>query len=128
MDIMRIVLIGMIAAILAVILKQYKPEIAIHISIVTGLIIFIFMITKLNSVITVLRHFASKANIDILYVSTILKVVAIAYITEFGAQVCRDAGEGAIASKIEFSGKILIMIISIPILAALMDIIVKIIP
>ncbi len=128
MDIMKITLIGIVAAILAVILRQYKPEIAIHVSIVTGLMIFIFMLTKLNSVITVLKHFASKANIDMLYFTTILKVIAIAYITEFGAQVCRDAGEGAIASKIEFSGKILIMIISIPILAALLDIIVKLIP
>ncbi|MFZ5353563.1 MAG: stage III sporulation protein AD [Bacillota bacterium] len=128
MDIMKIVLIGIAAAVLAVILRQEKPEIAMQVSIVTGLIIFIFIITKLNSVITVLKHFAGKANIDLLYFTTILKVIAIAYITEFGAQICRDAGEGAIASKIEFSGKILIMIISIPILAALLDIIIKIIP
>lgn len=128
MDIMKIVMIGMIATILSVLLRQYKPEIAIHISIVTGLIIFIFMINKLTSVINVLKYFAGKANIDLLYFTTIMKVIAIAYVTEFGAQVCRDAGEGSIATKIEFSGKILIMVIAIPILGALMDVIVKLIP
>jgi stage III sporulation protein AD len=78
-------------------------------------------------VIEVLKYFASKTNIDLLYFTTILKVIAIAYITEFGAQVCKDAGESAIASKIEFGGKVLIMIMAIPILAALMDIITKLI-
>lgn len=128
MDILKIVMVGIIAALLAVVLREEKPEIAVVISIVTGLVIFIFIITKLNSVMTVLRYFAAKANIDVLYFSTILKVIAIAYITEFGAQICRDAGEGAIAAKVEFAGKVLIMVIAIPILAALMDIMIKIIP
>lgn len=127
MDIMKIVAIGIVATILAVILREQKPEIAIQVSIVTGLIIFIFVITKMNSVITVLKYFASKTNIDILYFSTILKVIAVAYITEFGAQVCKDAGESSIASKIEFGGKVIIMIMAIPILAALMDTITKLI-
>ncbi|MDF2531385.1 MAG: spoIIIAD [Clostridia bacterium] len=127
MDIMKIVGIGIIATILAVILREQKPEIALQVSIVTGLLIFVFVITKLNSVVTVLKYFASKTNIDLLYFTTILKVIAIAYITEFGAQVCKDAGESSIASKIEFGGKVLIMIMAIPILAALMDIITKLI-
>jgi stage III sporulation protein AD len=127
MDIMKIVGIGLVATILAVILREQKPEIAIQVSIVAGLIIFVFVITKLNSVIEVLKYFASKTNIDLLYFTTILKVIAIAYITEFGAQVCKDAGESSIASKIEFGGKVLIMIMAIPILAALMDIITKLI-
>ncbi|MDF2839748.1 MAG: spoIIIAD [Clostridia bacterium] len=125
MDIMKIVGIGIIATMLAVILREEKPEIALQVSIVTGLIIFIFVISKLNSVIEVLKYFASKTNIDLMYFTIILKVIAIAYITEFGAQVCKDAGEGSIASKIEFGGKVLIMIMAIPILAALMDVITK---
>lgn len=128
MDIMKIVMVGIIATVLAVILREERPEIAVVISIVTGLVIFVFIITKLNSVMSVLKYFAAKANIDVLYFSTILKVIAIAYITEFGAQICRDAGEGAIASKVELAGKVLIMVIAIPILAALMDIMIKIIP
>ncbi len=128
MEIIQIVVIGMVATVLAITIKEQSPELAIQISIVTGLIIFLLMITKLNSVLTVLKHFAAKANIDILYFSTILKVIGIAYITEFGAQVCRDAGENSIASKIEFAGKVLIMVLAVPVLAALLDIIIKIIP
>jgi stage III sporulation protein AD len=125
MEILKIVAIGIVATILAVLLKEQKPVLAMQISIVTGLVIFIFVLTKLNSVLAVLKYFASKTNIDLLYFTTILKVIAIAYITEFGAQVCRDAGESSIASKIEFGGKVLIMIMAIPIVAALMDVITK---
>ncbi len=128
MDIMQIAAIGIISSILALIVKEYKPELAIQISIVTGLIIFTAVIGKLNSVLTVLKLYASKADIDILYFSTILKIIAIAYITEFGAQICRDSGEISIGSKIEFAGKVLIMVMAIPIYAALLDIIIKIMP
>jgi len=128
MDIFKVVIVGILAAVLVVILREEKPEIAVAVSIVTGLVIFVFLITKLNSVITILRYFANKANIDVLYFSTILKVIAIAYITEFGAQICRDAGAGSIAAKIELAGKVLIMVVAIPILAALLDVVTKIIP
>lgn len=128
MEILQVVGIGIIATILTVVLKQQKPEYALQISIVTGLIIFMFVFTKLNYVIQVLSDLAEKVDLDFLYFSTILKVIGIAYIAEFGAQISRDAGESAIASKIELGGKILIMVLAIPILTALLDLIIKIIP
>ncbi|EOC99763.1 stage III sporulation protein AD [Caldisalinibacter kiritimatiensis] len=126
MEIIQVVGIGIIATVLAILLKQQKPEMAIHISIVTGLIIFLFVVTKLKYVVDFLSSLADRINIDFIYFSTILKVIGIAYIAEFGAQVSRDAGEEAIASKIELAGKILIMVLAIPIMTALIDLIVKI--
>ena len=55
MDIMKIVMTGIIAALLAVVLREEKPETAFAVSLVTGLVIFVFVITKLNSVMTVLN-------------------------------------------------------------------------
>lgn len=128
MEIFRIVGIGLIATILSIILKQQKPEIAIQISIATGVIIFIFIATRLTAVLEVLNMLAGKIDIDLIYITTIFKIVGIAYVSEFGAQVCRDAGESAIASKIEFAGKILIMVLAIPILIALLNLVVRLIP
>ena len=62
------------------------------------------------------------------YLSIILKITGIAILTEFGVSICKDAGEAAIASKIEFGGKIIIMSISIPIISALLEVITTIIP
>ncbi|KPU28083.1 stage III sporulation protein AD [Caloranaerobacter sp. TR13] len=128
MEIVQIVGIGIIATILAVLLKQEKPEISLQISIITGLIIFIFVVTKLNYVISVLSSLAQRIDIDFIYFTTILKIIGIAYIAEFGAQISRDAGEETIASKIELAGKILIMALSVPILLAVLDLILKIMP
>ncbi len=128
MQILQIVGIGLVATILAVILRQDKPEISIQISIVAGLIIFLFILTKFKYVIDVLSDLARRIDIDFIYFTTILKIIGIAYITEFAAQISRDAGESAIASKIELAGKVLIMVISIPIIMAVLDLIIKIMP
>ena len=127
MEIIQIVSIGFIATILAVILKKERPEFSMLIVLVAGIIIFLMMVSKLQMVLEVFHNLSSKINLEISYLSTIFKIIGIAYLAEFGAQVCRDAGEGAIASKIEFGGKVLIMIL-IPILMALLDLIIKIIP
>lgn len=128
LEIFQIAGIAIIAVILVVLVKQHRPEIAIQISLATGLIIFMLVLIKLASVLEVLRELSRKINIDLVYVSTILKIVGIAYIAEFGAQVCRDAGETAIASKIELAGKVIIMVLAVPILMALMDLIINIMP
>ncbi|HHT50625.1 MAG TPA: stage III sporulation protein AD [Eubacteriaceae bacterium] len=128
MEIIQIVSIGLIAAILSIILKKERPEFSMIISLLAGTIIFLMMISKVQAVLEVFYTLSSRMNIDLLYLTTIFKIIGIAYITEFGAQVCRDAGEGSIATKIEFGGKILIMILSIPILMALLDLIINLIP
>lgn len=128
MEIFQIVAIGLVATILSVLIKNEKPEIGLYISLVAGIIIFLFIVTKLQSVIEILSQLANKINIDSIYLSTILKIVGIAYIAEFGAQICKDAGEGVMASKIEFAGKILIMVMAVPILVSLMDLIINMVP
>ncbi|KNF07394.1 stage III sporulation protein AD [Gottschalkia purinilytica] len=128
MDVIKIVGIGIVATILSVILKQQKPEYALQLSLVTGLIIFSFVISQLSYVIDILESLAKKVNLDFLYFPIILKVIGISYIAEFGAQISRDAGEGAIASKIELGAKVIIMVLAVPILMSLLDIVIKIIP
>ncbi|RBP46664.1 stage III sporulation protein AD [Garciella nitratireducens] len=128
MEIIQIISIGLIATILSVILKKDRPEFSMLIGLVAGIIIFFFVITKLKVVLEVFQDLSSKMDINMKYINIIFKIIGIAYLTEFGAQVCKDAGEGSIATKIEFGGKVLIMIIAVPILMALLDLILKIIP
>ena len=128
MEIFQIAGIGILATIIVIILKDSRPEFALYISIVTGVIIFSFVLNKLVYVVDVLRVLSSKANMETTYFSTILKIIGIAYITEFSSQISKDAGEGSIAMKIELGGKVLIMVLAIPILLALMDLILKILP
>ncbi|MEW6274247.1 MAG: stage III sporulation protein AD [Bacillota bacterium] len=128
MEIMQIVGIGIVAAVLAVTIRQNKPEIAATVSIAAGLIIFLLVLGKIGAVVDVLKELANRADLNAIYLATILKITAIAYIAEFGAQICRDAGEGALAVKIEFAAKVLVLILAVPILAAVLQALLKLVP
>jgi stage III sporulation protein AD len=128
MEILQIIGIGLVSTVIIIILRKQKPEIAVQVSIVAGIIIFMMLASKLSAVVDLLEEYANKAGIKPVYFTTVLKITGIAYIAEFGADICRDAGEGAIASKIEMAGKIIIVVMAVPIIASLMDLILKIMP
>ena len=69
-----------------------------------------------------------KAEVNAVFLRTLLQVVGVAYLAEFGAQICRDAGEGNLALKIEFAGKMIILVMTVPVLIAVLESIVNIIP
>lgn len=75
-----------------------------------------------------LERIATNAHVNMVYVETILKIIGIAYIAEFGAQITKDAGQGSLASKIELAGKILILALAIPILTVIIETIIGLIP
>jgi stage III sporulation protein AD len=127
-EILQIVGLGLIAAVVIAVLKVQRPEIAIQISIITGIIIFLFIAGKLSAAIELLNEYSRKVSIDFMYLATLFKIVGIAYIAEFGAEVCRDAGESSIASKIELGGKVIIVVMAVPIITSLLDLIIKIMP
>jgi len=128
-EIVQIVGLGLLATIIIVVVKQANfPVAAMLLGVVVGAIIFLSMLTKIGAIIDILQQLADRANVNQFYLATILKIIGIAYIAEFGVQVCKDAGEGAIASKIEFAAKILIMVLAIPIFAAILEAIIRLLP
>ncbi len=128
MQLLQIIGIGIVATVIIIVLRMQKPEIAVQASIVTGLVIFFLLASKISAVIELLESYADRADINPVYFTTVLKITGIAYITEFGAEVCKDAGESSIASKIELAGKITIMVLAVPIITSLLDLIIKIMP
>ncbi|MEN6313693.1 MAG: stage III sporulation protein AD [Clostridiaceae bacterium] len=128
MQLIQIVGIGIIATVIIIILRVQRPEIAVQASIATGLVIFMLLASKLSAVMELLDNYADKADIKPIYFTTVLKITGIAYIAEFGAEVCKDAGENAIASKIELAGKVTIVVLAVPIVTSLLDIILKVMP
>lgn len=128
MDIIQIVGLGLVATILTLVIKEQKPMFAFMIALITGIIIFLFLIGKISEVIRILERMAVQANLNMIYLETILKIIGIAYIAEFGAQITRDAGQGAIASKIELAGKVLILIMAVPIITVIIETIISLFP
>ena len=124
-DIIKIIAVGLIAVIIVIIIKQYKPEFAIYISIITGAIILYMIFGKLQGIINLLQNISSKAGVNSQFLSLLLKITGIAFLAEFAINICKDAGEGAIASKIENGSKVIIVSMSIPIISSLLDVILK---
>lgn len=128
MDIVAIVFLAIIGVVLLIILRQSRPEMALVLSILLGVLIFSTVIPKIGMIVTTLSSIAAKTDVGSLHLATLLKIVGVAYIAEFGAQVCRDAQEGAIASKVELAGKVIIMALSIPIVLVILDSVLQLLP
>ncbi|WP_078428719.1 stage III sporulation protein AD [Alkalihalobacterium alkalinitrilicum] len=127
-EIIQIVGLGLITTFLALVVKEQKPIFAFLLTVFVGILIFLFIIDEIVKVVAMLENIAQNANINMVYLQTILKIIGIAYIAEFGAQIAKDAGQAAIASKIELAGKILILVMAIPILTSIIEMIISLIP
>ena len=121
MEISKIIALGLIGTIFSVLLKKENPQIAILVAVVTGILIFLTLCAPLGNLLALLRETAEQAGVGEGYFSVVLKVIGIAYLTQFGAQLCADAGEGAIAAKIELAGKVLMMTAAAPVLTRLLE-------
>lgn len=125
---MQIAGIGLIATFLAIIIKEIKPSFAFLITVFVGTAIFVFLIDRIYTIIEMIEKVAINANVNTVYLKTILKIIGIAYIIEFASGIAKDAGHGSIAARIELAGKILILSMAVPILTVLIDLIIKMIP
>ena len=128
MDIIKIIGIAFIAVIIIVILKQYRPEFAIYASIIAGVLILTLASGTLSGIINMINSISNKTNINSDFLVILIKITGIAILTEFAVSICKDSGESAIASKVDIGGKVIIISMSIPIINALIDTVVKILP
>lgn len=127
-DIVKIIGVGLLAVVIIIILKQYKPEFAIYVSMIAGIIILFLVIDKLAGVINLLTNLSNKANMNTQFLGVILKITGIAILIEYATSISKDSGETAVANKIELGGRIVIIAISIPIISSLLETIIKILP
>ena len=124
-EVIKIVGIGLISLIIIIIIKQYKPEFAIYVSIIAGILIIYLIFNKLEGLINLLKTISNKSGINNEFLELLLKITGIAFLAEFAINLCKDSGEGAIASKIEMGTKVIIVSMSIPIISSLLEVITK---
>ena len=127
-DVVRIIGIGLIALFVIIILRQYKPEFTVYISFIAGILILTCILSKISAIVHMLNSLVSSASINSSFLVLLLKITGIAFLIEFAVSICKDAGETAIATKIDMGGKIVIISMSIPILAGLLETVTKILP
>lgn len=123
MGIEKIIGVALVTVVLSVLLKSYRPEISLSISLVAMGVMFAlispYMKTALNSFV----NLSEQIGLNIKYMVIVIKVIGVAYITELGAEICRDSGENAVGTKVEICGKIIIIVMSMPVIYELFEVI-----
>ena len=137
MNMIQIVGIGLCGAVTALMLKEYRPVFSVCIGIITVIVVFFRLINEIRYVFDVIQMISSRLSIDTAHITTIIRIIVglllihligITYLTCFGSELCRDAGQNAIAQKIDLAGKITIVAASIPILTAVLNVLIGILP
>ena len=128
MDIIKIIGVGLISLIIIIIIRQYKPEFTLYVSLLAGSIILLFLIDNISGIVDILTSLSNKTSINNEFLTLLIKITGIAFLTEFAVSICKDTGETAIANKVDMGGKVIIVSMSIPIISSLLETVLEILP
>lgn len=119
----QIAAIGLAGTLLSLAVRSYRPEFSVYISAACGVILFMTVIAQFSDILSVVSDVFRRSDYTNSYFSVLLKILAIAYLTDLISQICRDAGENGIASKTEMAGKIFILYVSLPVFTSILSMI-----
>lgn len=117
-DIIKIIGIGFITLIITLMLKEYKRDFAIYVSLIGGMLIFILIADYLEGII---NFISIISNSDNEFIMLLIKITGISILTEFAISICRDSGENSIANKVDLGGKVIVISLSIPVISATLN-------
>ena len=115
-SIIKIAAIAIIAALCAVAVKKYTPELGLILSLIAGMIILFFSLDSIKDAVALMNKFSDMAKLSPAIVSPVIKTVGIAIITHIAAEICKDAKEGGLASFVEIAGAAGSLIVCMPLL------------
>ncbi len=128
-DFMSIVAVILVTLFMTLLLKQSKiPVISTVIALVVGAYVLLEIFPYISYVFDIFTELASQTSLNNLYLDIILKVLAVSYVAEFVSSLCKDAGEGSLAGKVDFSAKVVVMVLATPIIVNILDSVVSILP
>lgn len=118
---LKIGIVGIVGVLAALLTKQSKAEFTVYISMGTCIIIFFYAMSKMEFILDSIGTISGLISIKATYITSLVKIIGITYISEFSSNICKDAGFGTIASQIEIFSKLSILAVSMPILMALFE-------
>lgn len=121
MDIVKVCAFCITAVILVTILKEQNKAVATMISIVAGVIVMLYVVSNIDGIFSALNNIAGVSSVESKYFALILKISGITYLIEFGKNLCMDAGETALGTKLEMAGKVMIVTLTLPILTEILN-------
>lgn len=120
MEIIKIAGIGITGVVIAGLLKKDKPEFSVIITVATGMILLVLILSQMTTVVTAFDDLVALSGVDQNLFSGVLKIIGIGYLTEYSATVVSDYGSNSVANKIQLAGKITIFLMALPIIRSLL--------
>ena len=125
MSIVPIVGFGLLTVFLLAVIRPVRPELALLLAAAAGAVILLSLLPRIAQIVGLLEQLAAKGGVDAGYLGAVLKIIGVAYVAEFGAHVARDAGEGTLAAKVELAGKVIILVLAVPVILAVLDLLLR---
>lgn len=122
MDVFQLAAVAVVAAMLALVIKAQRPDLALLLSVITGVLIFGAVALAVLPVFQKLSQLLGQTALANRYFEVLLKALGISFVAQFAADICNDAGETALASKVETAGKVAVLIAGLPLIVELCDI------
>lgn len=122
-DVLSIIGIGIVAAALAIVLRQHRPEFAMLVSLAAGIFILLKVVSAVVPVVDQIQSILSTASLPLEYAGVLFKALGICFTTQIACDTCKDAGESAISAKVEMAGKIAVLVVSLPLFSQVLSIV-----
>ncbi|MDE7463695.1 MAG: hypothetical protein K2M48_01580 [Clostridiales bacterium] len=119
MDIFRIAAIALVTAFCSIVLRDIKSELSTLVAFAGGIVVLLSVIDYFSGIFSVISDIAQRAGIATSVIKLLFKVIAIGYIAEFSSSLIEDAGLTALADKVTFAGKLMIVSVSLPVVVEL---------
>lgn len=124
----KVVMIGIMAVLLAIPLKKDKTEFSMLLILTSCLLISALAVWRIRDLLSYLKSLQEYLGNGSIYIKVLFKMIAVTYMAELGANLCRDAGYAAVAGQIEFYGKLMLLAVSLPVLTSLFDVLLRFVP
>lgn len=115
------------AAVLATVLRTQRPELALGLSIAAGTLTVGLLLKELLPLLTSLRRMAALGGLSDSALSVVLRAAGVCFVTQWAADTCRDAGLAALASKAELTGRVLLLLLTVPLFQQVLTLITEVV-
>ncbi|MCI5952858.1 MAG: stage III sporulation protein AD [Anaerostipes sp.] len=117
----KIVLTGIITAILVLILREQQKGISAVVLMAGSLAVLLFCMEYLETLLKLFEDISDMMQVDQIYIKILLKIIGIAYVCQFASEICQDLGSQTVGKQIEIAGKLSVLVVSIPVIQGLLD-------
>ena len=119
--IIKIAVAAIVGALTASWLKGMKPEIGQVFLLGLSMYLIYYVVGYIQIVKEMVAELAGQVSIDQRYLEILVKMIGIAYVSEFASNLCKDSGCTTIATQVETIGKMSMFLLSLPILMSLTE-------